>query len=186
MEVLPLKSERLQSGSALLPAVARALQQGGLKLKSGDVLVVASKVLAYSQGLLKKVASDEAFRELVRSEADQVLDEGDPPGGGHSMFLTLKNKVLIPNAGIEGVHDEIGSTDLYGRKMVYTKVAVADNLASAANLEMGETNASIPFVLIREAKVTFTDELASAEDYFISPEECLYRELYNLKLRIKN
>jgi coenzyme F420-0:L-glutamate ligase len=223
----------------LVSAVKQALEQGSLKLKSGDILVIASKVLAYSQGLLKSVDSDESFQELVKSEADRVLEEGD-------MVLTMKNKVLIPNAGIdrsnvpegqavmwptepfksaekirkelmsefdlselgiiisdshcqplrmgtsgiaigwaglEGVHDERGSKDLYGRKMVYTKVAVADNLASAANLEMGETDASIPFVLIRGAKVNFTDKPASAEDYFISPEECLYRGLYNEKLK---
>lgn len=239
MEVLPLKSERLQSGSELVSAVAKALEQGSLRLESGDIIVIASKVLAYSQGLLKEVASDEAFQELVRVEADKVLEEGD-------MVLTMKNKVLIPNAGIdrsnvpegqavlwpnepfksaekirselmdkfglnklgivisdshcqplrmgtsgvaigwagfEGVKDERGSKDLYGREMVYTKMAAADNLASAANLEMGETDASVPFVLVRDSKVDFTDKPASAEDYFISPEECIYRGLYNEKLK---
>lgn len=219
-------------------AVKQALEQESLKLTSGDILVIASKVLAYSQGLLKQVDSDEAFQELVKSEADEILEEGD-------MVLTMKNKVLIPNAGIdrsnvpegqavlwpnepfkssekirsemmsefdldelgvvisdshcqplrmgtsgiaigwagfEGVKDERGAKDLYGREMLYTKIAAADNLASAANLEMGETDASIPFVLIRDAKVDFTDKPASAEDYFISPEECLYRGLYNEKL----
>ncbi len=235
MEILPLKSNRVQSGNELLSIVVRALKQENLKLKNRDVLAIASKVVAYSQGLLLKVESSEEFRDLVRREADKVLDEGD-------MVLTLKNKVLIPNAGIdnsntpegevilwpkepfkaaeeirrqlmeefdltelgivitdshcqplrmgtsgisigwagiEGVHDERGSKDLFGREMLYTKVAVADNLASAANLEMGETDASVPFVIIRDAKVTYTDKPASENDYFISPEECIYRSLYN-------
>jgi len=200
--------------------------------------VIASKVVAYSQGLLRKVADDEAFRELVRREADAVLDEG-------TMVLTMKNKVLIPNAGIdrsnvpegeavlwpekpfeaarkiraelmeefgvselgvvisdshcqplrmgtsgigigwagfEGVRDERGSKDLYGREMVYTKVAVADNLASAANLLMGETDASIPFVLVRGAPAVFSDQESGADAYFISPDECIYKGLYNQKL----
>ncbi len=200
--------------------------------------MIASKVLAYSQGFLKHVDSDVAFQELVKSEADEVLEEGD-------MVLTMKNKILIPNAGIdrsnvpegqavlwpsepfesaekirrelmgkfdldklgivisdshcqplrmgtsgiaigwagfEGVHDERGAKDLYGREMKYTKIAVADNLASTANLEMGETDASVPFVLIQNANVTYSDQPASAEDYFISSEECLYRGLYNEKL----
>ncbi|MFH0838160.1 MAG: coenzyme F420-0:L-glutamate ligase [Patescibacteria group bacterium] len=240
MEVLPLKSRRLRSGSELVSAVVLALEHASLKLKSGDILVVASKVLAYSQGRLRLVASDKAFRELVRAEADRVLEEG-------AMVLTMKNKVLIPNAGIdrsnvpegwvvlwpqdpfgsaekirqglmkkyglrklgivisdshcqplrmgtsgiaigwagfEGVRDDRGAKDLYGRKMVYTQVAVADNLASTANLEMGETNASVPFVLIREAKVAFTDAMASAADYFISPKECIYRGLYGKLLKL--
>lgn len=191
-------------------------------------------MLAYSQGLLRPYASEAEFRDLIKAEADRLLEEGE-------MVLTMKNKVLIPNAGIdrsnvpegqavlwpkapfesaeqirqelmkefditelgivisdshcqplrmgtsgiaigwagfEGVQDERGSKDLFGRPMVYTKVAAADNLASAANLEMGETDASVPFVLIRGAKVSFTDEPASAEQYFISPEECIYRGLY--------
>jgi coenzyme F420-0:L-glutamate ligase len=238
MKVLPLKSERLESGSELLPFVEKALEQENLKLEPGDILVIASKVLAYSQGRLKEVESDESFKELVLRESDRVLEEGD-------MVLTMKNKVLIPNAGIdrsnvpegqavlwpsepfksaqairqalmlkhdldklgivisdshcqplrmgtsgiaigwagfEGVRDERGSKDLYGREMVYTKVAVADNLASAANLEMGETDASVPFVLIRNAKVAYTDQPAHAEDYFIGPDECIYRGLYGKKL----
>lgn len=205
-----------------------------MKLESRDILVIASKVLAYSQGRLRPAPTDEAFRELIRLEADRVLEEGD-------MVLTMKNKVLIPNAGIdrsnvpegqavlwpdkpfesareirrelmekfglaelgivisdshcqplrmgtsgiaigwagiEGVKDERGSKDLYGRPMKYTKIAVADNLASTANLEMGETDASVPFVIVRDAKVTYTSEKASAEDYFISPNECIYRGLY--------
>lgn len=197
---------------------------------------------------MKSVGSDEDFQELVRAEADKVLEVRRTPdsSGDGDMVLTMKNKVLIPNAGIdrsnvpegqavlwpeepfksaeklrkelmkeydlselgvvisdshcqplrmgtsgiaigwagfEGVQDERGSKDLYGREMVYTKVAAADNLASAATLEMGETDASVPFVLIRDTKVTFTDAPASAEDYFISPEECIYRGLYNDKLK---
>ncbi|MBN2306889.1 coenzyme F420-0:L-glutamate ligase [Candidatus Peregrinibacteria bacterium] len=221
----------------MVSAVGQALEQESLSLKSGDILVIASKVLAYSQGRLAKAKSDEAFRELIKKEADQVLEEGD-------MVLTMKNKVLIPNAGIdrsnvpegqavlwpsepfksaekirkelmgkfgldrlgivisdshcqplrmgtsgiaigwagfEGVYDARGSKDLFGREMVYTKVATADNLASAANLEMGETDAGVPFVLVRGAKVSFTDTPATADDYFISPDECLYRSLYNFK-----
>lgn len=90
--------------------------------------------------------------------------------------------IAIGWAGIEGVRDDRGAKDLYGKKMVYTQVAVADNLASTANLEMGETNASVPFVIIRGAKVNFTSKKASADDYFISPEQCIYRGLYGSHL----
>ena len=90
--------------------------------------------------------------------------------------------IAIGWAGFEGVHDERGSEDLYGRPMKYTKIAVADNLASAANLEMGETDAGVPFVLVRDAKVTYTEKSARAEDYFIRPDECIYRGLYNKRM----
>jgi len=126
--------------------------------------------------------SAEKIRKELMSEFD--LDElGIVISDSHCQPLRMGTSgIAIGWAGFEGVKDERGAKDLYGREMLYTKIAAADNLASAANLEMGETDASIPFVLIRWAKVDFTDRPASAEDYFISPEECLYRGLYNGKL----
>jgi len=182
--------------------------------------------------------SKKAFRELIKKEADAVLDEGE-------MVITLKNRVLIPNAGIDnsntpkntvvlwpdqpfkaardllkelkksekikklgvvisdshcqplrmgtsgiaigwagfyGVQDERGKKDLFGKKMEYTRVAVADNLTSAANLLMGETDASIPFIIARGLKVKWSDKTFSEKDYFIHPKECIYKKFYNQKL----
>lgn len=229
MQLIPLKSRRLQPNDDLLDALKNALNQKSEQFKEGDILVIASKVVAYSQGLLEKAGNKERFRSLIRKEADKVLEEGE-------MVLTMKNKVLIPNAGIdnsntpegevvlwperpfetarklllelkqllklnnlgvvisdshcqplrmgtsgiaigwagfEGVQDERGNTDLFGKEMQYTKIAMADNLASAANLLMGETNASIPFVIVRDLEVQFSDKEFSEEDYFIEPKECI-------------
>ncbi len=91
--------------------------------------------------------------------------------------------IAIGWAGFEGVSDERGSKDLFGKKMHYTQIAVADNLASAANLLMGETDASIPFVIVRDFNVKWTNKKASEKDFFISPKECLYRSLYSQKLK---
>jgi coenzyme F420-0:L-glutamate ligase len=90
--------------------------------------------------------------------------------------------IAIGWAGFEGVADERGKKDLFGKKMHYTQMAVADCIASAANLLMGETDASIPFVVIRDLRVKWTNKKASAEDYFISPKECIYRSFYNKRL----
>ena len=90
--------------------------------------------------------------------------------------------IAIGWAGFFGVEDVRGKKDLFGKKMRYTQIALADNIASAANLLMGETNASIPFVIVRGLKVKWTNKKASAKDYFISPKECIYRSLYNKKI----
>jgi F420-0:gamma-glutamyl ligase len=66
--------------------------------------------------------------------------------------------------------------------MTYTQIAVADNLASAANLLMGETNASIPFVIARGLKVKWSDKKFSEKDYFIHPKKCIYKGFYNKKI----
>lgn len=238
MELIPLKSEFVDSGVNLTSHLLKTLDQNNQHLESGDILVIASKVVAYSQGLLRKVESDEAFRALVRSEADKMLDDG-------VLALTMKNNILIPNAGIdrsntphaqailwpedpfqsarelreemrescvisdlgilisdshcqalrkgttgiaigwagfEGVQDDRGKKDLFGREMVYTQLAMADNLASAATLLMGETDASIPFVIVRGAPVEFSEKFFNQNDYFFPPEECLFRPLYTDKL----
>jgi F420-0:gamma-glutamyl ligase len=90
--------------------------------------------------------------------------------------------IAIGWAGFEGVTDERGKKDLFKKKMHYTQMAVADCIASAANLLMGETDASIPFVIIRGLKAQWTLKSASANDYFVGADVCIYRSLYNKKL----
>lgn len=236
----------------MLLAFQSALEFAGESVREKDIIVIASKVLAYSQGRLVKIqdsghpprragrTQDTEFKDLVRQEADVVLDEGD-------MVITMKNKILIPNAGIDnsntpdgevilwpkdpfgsardireklkskfglneigilitdshcqplrsgttgiaigwsgffGIQDVRGLKDLFGKEMTYTQIAVADDLASAANVLMGETDASIPFVIVRDAPVEFTEKEFSEDDYFISPDECIYKGLYNENLKI--
>jgi len=87
--------------------------------------------------------------------------------------------IAIGWAGLEGVEDVRGNKDLFDRSMKYTTIAIADNLASGANILMGETNASIPFVLVNEAPVVFTTKEQSADDYFVSPVDCIYHRFYH-------
>jgi len=238
MKLIPLKTQLLKFGEDLLRNLKEALTRKKETLKNNDILIIASKVVAYSQSRLVVVKSNKEFRELIKKEADKVLLDKE-------MVITLKNHVLIPNAGIdksntpsgqvvlwpikpfetarhiceqlmkiykikklgivisdshcqplrlgtsgiaigwagfEGVHDVRGTNDLYGKKMQYTRIAVADDLASAGNLLMGETDACIPFVVVRDLKVRWTEKKASAEDYFISPKDCIYKSFYNKKL----
>ncbi|MFH1012325.1 MAG: coenzyme F420-0:L-glutamate ligase [Candidatus Peregrinibacteria bacterium] len=229
MEFIPLKSPRLDTGVDLVQVLDQVLTRRGEVLQERDILIVASKVVSYAEG---RLVPCESMEPLVRKEADKVYGKGE-------MLLTLKNKILIPNAGIdqsnapmgqailwpedpfisarrlraafdltefgvlitdstvrplrrgvsgiaigwagfEGVQDKRGSVDLYGRKLKYTQLAVADQLASAAELLMGNTNESIPFVIARGADVVFTDQSFGPDDYWIDPSECLYRS--NLSL----
>lgn len=80
--------------------------------------------------------------------------------------------VAIGAAGFSAVEDRRGDEDLFGRKMLITRVAVADNLATAAEIVMGETNASVPFALIRGASVRPDPEASGIET--IPADQCLY------------
>ncbi|MCL2550499.1 MAG: coenzyme F420-0:L-glutamate ligase, partial [Methanimicrococcus sp.] len=80
--------------------------------------------------------------------------------------------VAIGAAGFSAIVDMRGVADLYGRPLTVTRVAVADNLASAAEAVMGESGESIPFALIRNAKAVFDPAAVGIET--IPPEECMY------------
>lgn len=57
--------------------------------------------------------------------------------------------VAIGCAGVESVRDLVGAPDIFGRQMQVTEVAVADEIASAASMLMGQGDERRPVVLIR-------------------------------------
>lgn len=75
-------------------------------------------------------------------------------------------------AGIEPAADCRGKRDLFGRKLRITFRGVADQLASAAQVEMGEADERVPVVVIRWAKVEFAEKPKTSVK--ISPKLCLY------------
>ena len=80
--------------------------------------------------------------------------------------------VAIGAAGFSATVDKRGETDLFGKTLTVTRVAVADNLASAAEAVMGECAESTPFALIRNASVILDPNAVGIST--ISPEECMY------------
>ena len=52
-------------------------------------------------------------------------------------------------SGMEALWDRRGENDLYGRELETTSIAVADELASAASIVMGQANEGIPVVIIK-------------------------------------
>ncbi|HEY9246096.1 MAG TPA: coenzyme F420-0:L-glutamate ligase, partial [Candidatus Methanoperedens sp.] len=80
--------------------------------------------------------------------------------------------IALGCAGIEPVEDVRGKKDLFGKPLLITRRATADNLVSAAEIIMGEADESTPAVLIRGAPAKFID--GSVDIPVISREECLY------------
>jgi coenzyme F420-0:L-glutamate ligase/coenzyme F420-1:gamma-L-glutamate ligase len=56
--------------------------------------------------------------------------------------------VAIGIAGIQPIKSYIGTLDMYGKKLKVTEIAVVDEIASAAELQMGKSE-RIPVVIIR-------------------------------------
>jgi coenzyme F420-0:L-glutamate ligase/coenzyme F420-1:gamma-L-glutamate ligase len=61
--------------------------------------------------------------------------------------------IAIGTAGLDPVHNQIGELDMFGRILEVTEPAVADELAAAASLLMGQAAQGLPVVLARGANL---------------------------------
>ncbi|MCX6821510.1 MAG: coenzyme F420-0:L-glutamate ligase [Candidatus Aenigmarchaeota archaeon] len=84
----------------------------------------------------------------------------------------------LATSGFDAVIDERGKKDLFGNEMRITQRAVADGLAAAAVVVMGETDEKIPAVLIRDTTIKLTNQPSKSSTYF-PPNECLFSSIYN-------
>jgi len=82
--------------------------------------------------------------------------------------------VAIGCAGIPSVLDARGRNDLFGRPLVVTRQALADNCASAAEIVMGEADEGTPAALIRGLGIPITDAEGIES---ISADDCLFMGL---------
>ncbi len=79
-------------------------------------------------------------------------------------------------AGFRGVRDYRGKRDLFGRKFVFSQTNVADALATAAVLVMGEGAERRPLASIVNAPVEFTNRVARGE-LVVDPKTDMYAPL---------
>ena len=92
----------------------------------------------------------------------------------HAMRLGCSG-VAIGCAGIPSVIDDRGRSDLFGRKLEVTKRAVADNIASAAELVMGEADECTPAAIVRGLGMPLGDQ-AGVDT--IDADECLFMGVF--------
>lgn len=126
---------------------------------------------------LKEVA--EQFRNEVKRRtgckvAVLIVDSGLTPLRRGTVGVALAV------AGFKPVEDFRGLNDLYGKEVAITQLAVADSLASAAHLLMGETCEETPVVLVRDAPVKFNEEAYGPEDMTLPCKECIFMSVFGL------
>jgi len=255
MQVFPIHTHIIGPKDDLTNVLLDSMKRQNLKFEAEDILAIASKALAASDGrlvqlkkilpsgkvrtLAKKHLLAPEFVELIFQESDQVYD------GVYRAILTLKNNVLTVNGGIDQknapkgwvilwpldpqtranqirseiqqrvgkkigvlivdsqvaplrmgtrgiaiavsgfkpVNDLRGKKDLYGKRLSITRHSVADDLACAAHLLMGESDEKIPAVIIRNAPVVFTEEEITMDDMRISSEECVFMSGFHLSAK---
>lgn len=257
MELFAVKLPLIKKHDPVLKILIEQLKKENITLIEGDIVVIAEKVIATSQGRVKKLSEvieisekareladkydmDQRYVELILEEADMIL------GGMTHVILAKVNDFLIANAGIdqsnagpdsvillpknlkhvpweyretlrkkfnienlgiivsdsrvqplrkgtigiaiatagfEPIEDLRGHPDLFGRPLEITIRAIADDLTSAAQFLLSEADQQTPVVIIRGAKVTFTDTPQFTTE--MPPEECLYMNIFSKYLLLK-
>ncbi len=86
--------------------------------------------------------------------------------------------VALGYAGFKGLKDYTGKKDIFGRKFVYSKTDVADSLATAATLCMGEGDEQKPLATITAAPVVFTNKI-NKKELIINSKDDIYAPLFN-------
>lgn len=90
--------------------------------------------------------------------------------------------VALGYAGFKGLRDYRGKPDIFGRKLRFTQVNIADALASAATLEMGEGRERQPLAIIEDAPVQFAERVHKRE-LRIPPKKDIFERLFRDVLR---
>ncbi len=85
--------------------------------------------------------------------------------------------LAIGVSGFKPVKDCRVERNLYSKRIYISRHALADDLASAAHLTMGETAARIPAALIRNAPVSFREK-ANPKSMIIPAEQCLFMQSF--------
>jgi len=76
-------------------------------------------------------------------------------------------------AGFIGVKNYKGEKDIFGRKFIFSKTNIADSLATAATVCMGEGKEQQPLALITNAPVVFIKK-TNIKEIKINPEEDMF------------
>ena len=112
MEIKAVKTSLIEKGQNLFATFQEAV---GERLKERDIVCVASKVVSMEQGRIVKLADVIPSRKALQMKkfrysryfgaypevAELVLRESDELFGNGSIYLSLKNNILIANAGID-------------------------------------------------------------------------------------
>ena len=85
--------------------------------------------------------------------------------------------VALGYAGFKGLKKYMGQKDLFGRPFEYSRVDIADSLATSAVLCMGEGTERKPIAVIKDSPVEFSDR-TNKKELNIDMKEDIYKPLF--------
>ncbi len=177
----------LDESELVLGAVPGAL----LSLKGGHLIANGGADLSNAPPGFAVLWPKDPWGSAERLRRWAVRKAGGPVGvvitDSHCEPLRLGTSgVALACAGFLPVEDVRGRQDLFGREMRITQRAVADGLASAAVLKMGEVDESTPASILRDTGIrTISRALSPRErdQATIPPEQDLFAPAYRATLR---
>ena len=98
MHIRALKTPRIEKNEPVEKILDTILPL----LENGDILAITSKIISLCQGQF--VGKDQISKyDLIREEADLLLET---PHNPYNLYLTIKEGVLLPSAGIDESNGE--------------------------------------------------------------------------------
>ena len=122
---------------------------------------------------------DRIKRRTGKDVAIMMIDSGLAP------LRIGTTGLALAVAGFKPIRDNRGRKDLFGKPIVITRQAVADDLASAAHLLMGEATEKTPLVLIKDAPVDFDDGTYDSSDMMMPFRECIFMNTLETQTGVK-
>ena len=126
MRVEAIKTHKIDKDDA----ISKILDQYIKTIEDEDIIVITSKILSIVQGRLVQKDSINK-RLLVYQEADPVLETNSNP---YDLYLTIKNNVLIPSAGIDESNVD-GHYVLYPENIQETDAWIWEYLKKRHNIQ---------------------------------------------------
>ncbi|MDI6690412.1 MAG: coenzyme F420-0:L-glutamate ligase [Candidatus Bathyarchaeota archaeon] len=184
------KAKELAKKFSLQPAFAELILKEADKIYGGvekAVLTLKNGILTANAGIDNKNApidyailwssNPQKWASYIREEIKNrtgkrvgvlIVDSGLVPLRKGTVGLALAV------AGFKPIKDRRGEKDIYGKQIMITQHAVADDLASAAHFLMGEAAEKTPLVVIKDANVDFDDGVYGSADMAMLQKECIF------------
>ena len=112
MEIVGVKSRVVKEKDEIVPILIESLKKQKITLKEKDIVVVASKIIALSQGKVVEIKGTDYKKGNLK---DLIQKEGKALFPTNYCWLTFKDGHLIPNAGIDQSNAPKGKVVLWPR-----------------------------------------------------------------------
>ncbi len=130
---------------------------------TGSVVLLPENVLSTARRIREQIKKRIDIRVAIL-----IIDSGLVPLRKGTTGLALAV------AGFKPVRDCRGEKDLYGKPIIITWHAIADDLASAAHSLIGESSERTPVVLLKDASVDFDEGVYGSADMMLPFKECIF------------